>query len=29
MTISRREARRAALFILFQWDVTGKPLGTL
>ncbi len=29
MTISRREARRAALFILFQWDVTGKPLGSL
>ena len=29
MTISRREARRAAVFILFQWDVTGQPLGTL
>jgi transcription antitermination protein NusB len=28
-TISRREARRAAVFMLFQWDVTGKPLGTL
>jgi N utilization substance protein B len=27
--ISRREARRAAVFILFQWDVTGKPLGSL
>ncbi len=26
--ISRREARRAALFMLFQWDVTGKPLGS-
>jgi transcription antitermination protein NusB len=26
---SRREARRAAVFILFQWDVTGKPLGSL
>jgi transcription antitermination protein NusB len=25
---SRREARRAALFILFQWDVTGKALGS-
>ncbi|HMB17831.1 MAG TPA: transcription antitermination factor NusB [Gaiellaceae bacterium] len=25
---SRREARRAALFMLFQWDVTGKPLGS-
>jgi N utilization substance protein B len=29
VTTSRREARRAALFILFQWDVTGKPLGSL
>jgi transcription antitermination protein NusB len=27
--ISRREARRAAVFMLFQWDVTGKPLGSL
>jgi transcription antitermination protein NusB len=26
--ISRREARRAALFMLFQWDVTGRPLGS-
>jgi N utilization substance protein B len=26
---SRREARRAALVLLFQWDVTGKPLGSL
>ena len=26
--MSRREARRAALFMLFQWDVTGKPLGS-
>jgi transcription antitermination protein NusB len=26
--ISRRAARRAALFMLFQWDVTGKPLGS-
>ncbi|HUJ55631.1 MAG TPA: transcription antitermination factor NusB [Gaiellaceae bacterium] len=26
---SRREARRAAVFILFQWDVTGHPLGSL
>jgi len=25
---SRREARRAAIFMLFQWDVTGKPLGS-
>ena len=28
-TISRREARRAAVFILFQSDVTGRPLGSL
>ena len=28
MATSRREARRAALFMLFQWDVTGKPLGS-
>ena len=29
MTVtSRRAARRAALFMLFQWDVTGKPLGS-
>jgi N utilization substance protein B len=25
---SRREARRAALFMLFQWDLTGKELGS-
>ncbi len=29
MATSRREARRAAVFMLFQWDVTGKPLGSL
>ena len=28
-TISRREARRAAVFMLFQLDVTGQPLGSL
>jgi transcription antitermination protein NusB len=28
VTTSRRAARRAALFMLFQWDVTGKPLGS-
>ena len=28
MTLSRREARRAALFMLFQWDLTAKPLGS-
>jgi transcription antitermination protein NusB len=27
--MSRREARRAAVFMLFQWDVTGRPLGSL
>ena len=29
MTISRRAARRAALFLLYQWDVTGQPLASL
>lgn len=28
MTISRRAGRKAALFMLFQWDVTGKDLGS-
>jgi N utilization substance protein B len=28
VTISRRAGRRAALFILFQWDVTGRELGS-
>ncbi|MBV8064260.1 MAG: transcription antitermination factor NusB [Actinobacteria bacterium] len=27
--ISRREARRAAVFVLYQWDVTGTELGSL
>jgi transcription antitermination protein NusB len=27
--VSRREARRVAVFMLFQWDVTGRPLGSL
>ncbi len=26
---SRREGRRAAVFLLVQWDVTGEPLGSL
>jgi N utilization substance protein B len=26
---SRKDARRTAVFLLFQWDVTGKPLGSL
>jgi transcription antitermination protein NusB len=25
----RRQARRSAFFVLFQWDVTGQPLGSL
>lgn len=29
MTVSRREARRAAVFVLYQWDVTGTELGSL
>jgi N utilization substance protein B len=28
VTASRREARRQALVLLFQWDVTGQPLGS-
>jgi transcription antitermination protein NusB len=28
-TISRREARRAAVFVLYQWDLTEAPLGSL
>jgi transcription antitermination protein NusB len=26
---SRKAARRDALFVLYQWDVTGKPLASL
>jgi transcription antitermination protein NusB len=26
--LSRRGARRTALFLLSQWDLTGQPLGT-
>ena len=25
--LSRRAARRTALFLLYQWDLTGQPLG--
>lgn len=25
----RRSARRTALFVLYQWDVTGRPLASL
>ena len=28
MTLSRRGARRTALFLLYQWDLTGQPIGT-
>ena len=28
MSLSRRAGRQAALFMLFQWDVTGKELGS-
>lgn len=27
--MSRRSARRTALFLLYQWDVTGQPLTSL
>jgi transcription termination factor NusB len=26
---SRRAGRRTALFLLYQWDVTGQPLASL
>ena len=26
--ISRRQARRQALFLLYQWDLTGQPLAS-
>jgi transcription antitermination protein NusB len=29
MTLSRRASRRTALFLLYQWDVTGQPLASL
>ena len=29
MTGGRRAARRTALFLLYQWDVTGRPVGEL
>lgn len=28
MTISRRQARRQALFLLYQWDMSGQELGS-
>ncbi|HZO49412.1 MAG TPA: transcription antitermination factor NusB [Gaiellaceae bacterium] len=27
--VGRRQSRRTALFLLYQWDVTGQPLGSL
>ena len=27
--VSRRQARRAAVFLLYQWDLTEAPLGSL
>ena len=29
MTTGRRQARRTALFLLYQWDLTGQPLTAL
>ena len=29
MTQGRRQARRTALFLLYQWDLTGQPLASL
>ena len=29
MTVGRRAARRTAFFLLYQWDLTGQPLGSL
>jgi len=29
VSTGRRAARRTALFLLYQWDVTGEPLATL
>jgi transcription antitermination protein NusB len=28
MTISRRQARRQALFLLYQWDLSGQTIGS-
>jgi N utilization substance protein B len=28
VTLSRRAARRTALFLLYQWDLTGQPLAS-
>jgi N utilization substance protein B len=28
VTLSRRQARRQALFLLYQWDLSGQPIGS-
>jgi transcription antitermination protein NusB len=28
MSVSRRQARRQALFLLYQWDLSGQPIGS-
>jgi N utilization substance protein B len=28
VSISRRQARRQALFLLYQWDLSGQPIGS-
>jgi transcription antitermination protein NusB len=28
VTVSRRQARRQALFLLYQWDLSGRPIGS-
>ncbi len=28
-SVGRRESRRTALFLLYQWDLTGEPLASL
>ena len=28
MPLSRRQARRQALFLLYQWDLSGQPIGS-
>lgn len=28
MTLSRRQARRQALFLLYQWDLSAQPIGS-
>ena len=29
MAVGRRQSRRTALFLLYQWDLTGQPLASL